>query len=82
MAVGPRAATTRGKWIMLQFSADFRWMRERTDSPWYPSVRLFRQGERNAWPPVIAVVAEELARQGAGPSGANLTLGARDGRLR
>jgi hypothetical protein len=49
-------------WILVQFSADFRWLRKRTDSPWYPTVRLFRQAERNAWLPVIATVAEELAR--------------------
>jgi tetratricopeptide (TPR) repeat protein len=48
-------------WILLQFSADFRWMRKRTDSPWYPTARLFRQTERGAWPPVIAAVAAELA---------------------
>ena len=48
-------------WILLQFSSDFRWLRKRTDSPWYPTVRLFRQAERNAWPPVIAAVAAELA---------------------
>ncbi len=47
-------------WILVQFSADFRWLRKRTDSPWYPTVRLFRQAERNAWPPVIAAVAAEL----------------------
>ena len=50
-------------WILVQFSADFRWMRKRTDSPWYPTVRLFRQAERNAWPPVIAEVVAALARQ-------------------
>jgi tetratricopeptide (TPR) repeat protein len=49
-------------WILLQFSSDFRWLRNRTDSPWYPTVRLFRQRDRNAWPPVIAAVAAELAK--------------------
>ena len=47
-------------WIMLPHAADFRWLRDRTDSPWYPSVRLFRQSHRNDWPGVIAAVATEL----------------------
>lgn len=32
-------------WIMIPFTPDWRWMRDRTDSPWYPSIRLFRQSE-------------------------------------
>lgn len=48
-------------WILAQFAADFRWMRHRTDSPWYPTARLFRQTNRGAWPPVIAEVAAALA---------------------
>jgi hypothetical protein len=45
-------------WIMLEQAADFRWMRGRDDSPWYPTARLFRQGRRGDW---AAVVAEVLA---------------------
>lgn len=41
-------------WVLLQQAADWRWMRERSDSPWYPSLRLFRQGADRAWEPVIA----------------------------
>ena len=32
-------------WIMIPFTPDWRWMRDRNDSPWYPSIRLFRQSE-------------------------------------
>ena len=47
-------------WIMLPFSADFRWMDERTDSPWYPSAKLFRQGRPDDWPGVVHRIAAEL----------------------
>ena len=47
-------------WIMLPHAADFRWLRDRTDSPWYPSIRLFRQSHRNDWPGVINAVGTAL----------------------
>ena len=47
-------------WIMLPHAADFRWLRDRDDSPWYPSMRLFRQSRRGDWPGVIAAVATAL----------------------
>jgi hypothetical protein len=40
-------------WIALPAAPDWRWMLERTDSPWYPSARLFRQTERGHWDPVF-----------------------------
>jgi tetratricopeptide (TPR) repeat protein len=48
-------------WIMLQFDADFRWLRERNDSPWYPTARLFRQAAMREWKPVVDAVAAALA---------------------
>jgi hypothetical protein len=48
-------------WILVQSNADFRWLRGREDSPWYPTARLFRQQERLRWEPVLARVAEALA---------------------
>jgi len=47
-------------WNLLHAQADWRWMEERTDSPWYPSMRLFRQEHPGEWQPVINRVAAEL----------------------
>jgi tetratricopeptide (TPR) repeat protein len=49
-------------WVMLPQIADWRWLMEREDSPWYPTVRLFRQTKRNDWEDVIERVALELAK--------------------
>src|SRR5262249_3068435 len=47
-------------WVMLPKIPDWRWMLDRSDSPWYPSVRLFRQSRTGDWQPVLAAVAREL----------------------
>jgi Flp pilus assembly protein TadD len=47
-------------WVMLQYVPDWRWLLEREDSPWYPTVRLFRQKSLGDWPEVIQRVAREL----------------------
>jgi Flp pilus assembly protein TadD len=46
--------------ILLPYAADFRWMRARDDSPWYPGAKLYRQPEFGDWDSVIARVAGEL----------------------
>jgi ADP-heptose:LPS heptosyltransferase len=40
-------------WALLPYSADPRWLCDRSDSPWYPSLRLFRQPDSGQWQPVI-----------------------------
>lgn len=50
-------------WILLPFDADWRWLRHRDDSPWYPTARLFRQPARGDWASVIAAVQERLTRE-------------------
>ena len=50
-------------WIMLPYHADFRWLRDRHDCPWYPTAKLFRQTKNNEWGDVIDEVAEQLRRQ-------------------
>jgi hypothetical protein len=49
-------------WTLLDTVADWRWMDGREDSPWYPTMRLFRQECPGAWEPVIARVVAELER--------------------
>lgn len=49
-------------WILLPFSADYRWMFNRSDSPWYPTARLFRQPAPGDWQSVIAAVTANLTR--------------------
>jgi tetratricopeptide (TPR) repeat protein len=47
-------------WVLLPFSPEWRWMLGREDSPWYPSMRLFRQDNPSDWTGVFAQVAEAL----------------------
>ena len=53
-------ALARPLWVMLPFTADWRWLEERTDSPWYPTARLFRQPAAGAWTPVTEAVLAAL----------------------
>jgi tetratricopeptide (TPR) repeat protein len=48
-------------WILLAFHADFRWLRDRDDNPWYPTARLFRQKRIGDWDEVAARVAQALS---------------------
>lgn len=47
-------------WIALGFMPDWRWLLDRRDSPWYPSVRLFRQSKIGDWASVFEAIASEL----------------------
>jgi tetratricopeptide (TPR) repeat protein len=47
-------------WLLLPHNADWRWLRDRRESPWYPSMRLFRQERPGDWEPVIASVGDAL----------------------
>jgi len=54
-------AMGRPVWIMLPRAPDWRWLLDRGDTPWYPSVRLFRQQHVRRWDDVARAIAAELA---------------------
>lgn len=47
-------------WVALAFAPDWRWMLDRRDSPWYPTMRLFRQRRRGDWHQVFEDIAREI----------------------
>jgi Flp pilus assembly protein TadD len=47
-------------WVALSYAPDWRWLLAREDSPWYPTLRLFRQGRPGAWADVFGRMAEAL----------------------
>jgi tetratricopeptide (TPR) repeat protein len=50
-------------WVLLPYLSDFRWLLDRSDSPWYPSATLYRQKEPGDWSPVFAKLTEDLAEK-------------------
>jgi len=54
-------AIGRPAWLLIPYRPDWRWLLDREDSPWYPTMRIFRQTTRGDWPPVIARAASELS---------------------
>ena len=56
-------ALGRPVWVLLPFSPDWRWIMGRDDTPWYPTMRLFRQESPGAWSPVLARLAAALAER-------------------
>jgi Flp pilus assembly protein TadD len=55
-------ALGRPVWVALRRVPDWRFMIDRSDSPWYPTMRLFRQVSAGDWAPVFAAMARELAQ--------------------
>jgi tetratricopeptide (TPR) repeat protein len=53
-------ALGRPVWIMLPFAPDFRWLLDRDDSPWYPTMRLFRQNETRDYAAVVSRIRTAL----------------------
>jgi hypothetical protein len=50
-------------WLALPFACDWRWLSGRDDSPWYPTMRLFRQKRWGDWDEVFERMAAELRRR-------------------
>lgn len=48
-------------WMLPTYVPDWRWLLGREDTPWYPTMRLYRQAEDRRWPPVIARIVRDLA---------------------
>ena len=49
-------------WTMLPFLPDWRWLMDRDDSPWYPTMKLYRQKKRGDWETVVATMKEDLQK--------------------
>jgi tetratricopeptide (TPR) repeat protein len=53
-------ALAKPVWVLLPFAPDWRWLLDRSDTPWYPTMRLFRQRQRGDWSSVIAELRQAL----------------------
>jgi len=53
-------ALSKPCWLLLRQSSEWRWQLERADSPWYPSMRIFRQHQQGNWPEVVDLVCQEI----------------------
>jgi tetratricopeptide (TPR) repeat protein len=60
-------ALAKPVWTLVADPCDWRWMEDRDDSPWYPTMRLYRQRPRHEWGPVIARMSEDLRDWAASP---------------
>ena len=56
------AALGRPTWLLLPYSPDWRWLLERDDSPWYASMRLYRQSSDRQYAPVLKRVGQDLMK--------------------
>jgi ADP-heptose:LPS heptosyltransferase len=50
-------------WVLLPYAPDWRWMLDREDSPWYPTMRLFRQPQAGDWKSVVDSLVLRLKEQ-------------------
>lgn len=55
-------ALARPTWVALKLVPEWRWQLDREDSPWYPTMRLFRQSQRDQWDPVFDSMTRALAQ--------------------
>lgn len=62
LAAHVAGALGKPAWVVLQYAADWRWMHARSDSPWYPSLRLFRQTSAGDWGSAMVQVQTALSQ--------------------
>lgn len=62
------AAMGKPVWVLNRFAGCWRWLRNREDSPWYPTVRLFNQRQTGDWEEVVARIATALRQKFEPPS--------------
>lgn len=55
-------ALGKATWVLLPCAPDWRWLLDREDSPWYPTMRLFRQSRFGEWGPVVDRIRDELIK--------------------
>jgi hypothetical protein len=53
-------ALAKPVWVLISQMPDFRWLYERRDSPWYPTMRLYRRGNGERWPAVVTRLVDDL----------------------
>lgn len=56
------AALGKQTWIILPYVPDWRWLMDRTDSVWYPTIRLYRQSDSRDWTTVLDQVRADLSK--------------------
>ena len=62
-SAGASGAMAVPTWALLPFGCDYRWMTEGTTSPWYPTMRLFRQPALHDWAGVIDAVSRAIDQE-------------------
>jgi len=68
-------ALGRPVWTLLPYVPDWRWMLERETTPWYPTMRLWRQPSFGDWTSVVERVKVALTRLAAGEQGLSVRVG-------
>jgi ADP-heptose:LPS heptosyltransferase len=56
------ATLNKPTWVLLPFRPDWRWLLSRDDSPWYPSVTLYRQERKGDWSSILKLVQSKLLK--------------------
>jgi tetratricopeptide (TPR) repeat protein len=69
-------ALGRPVWLALSCTPDWRWLLHRQDTPWYPTMRIFRQSAVGAWTPVLEIMAQQLEHATTRPNWQGLQVSA------